>query len=318
MVRLYNKTKIASAVTLAVAAPVAILASQRSTVSAADVNFNVDIPEVITMSIAEPTTWASGSLTYNSTSGKYESSLLKNKVTVSAQTNNAVGVTVSMYTNNTNLVNQANSSYTIPTLDGSYAESSFPVNAWGYSKNGTDYSPLSTTAIGVLATATGTSASQDVYFGARANNDKQSGTYAQTVYFTAVTGTVDTSTNPTVPSTPTPAPANPTDNNAVYDSTVGSTTGTVTGSTRRTTRTTDGSGTSSTTGEQKVTTTQVSAGNTTSSYTQAQGVTTSTSSVDGGASVATALGIAAAVAATSGTVFFLLAKRKKDEDEEEQ
>lgn len=314
MVRLYNnKTKIASAVTLAVIAPVAILASQSSNVSAEDVTFNVDIPEVITMSIAEPETWASGNI----------NTLLKNKVTVSARTNNSVGVTVSMYATNTNLVNQANSSYTIPTLTGSYSTSNFPANYWGYSVNSAQssddsgtYSPLSSSAIGVFSSTTGTEASRDVYFGAKADSTKPSGTYAQTVYFTAVTGTVNTET-PVIPTPPTPATPDPTSDEATYDSTVGATnsSNTVIGSTTYTTRSVPSSTSSS--NETRTTTTHVSAGNTTASYANAQGVTTTSSSSDSGASVATALGVAAAVAAASGTAFFILAKRKKDDDEEE-
>ena len=323
MVRLIHKTKIASAVTLAVAAPVAVanIIAPAYADNPQNVDFNVNVTEVLTVSITDPASWASGELS-NKVGDRYVSDLLRNKVNVSASTNNPVGVTVSMYTNNTNLVNQANNTITIPTLASTTTAGNFPTNYWGYSLNDNgsnteaNYGALTTSASPIrvfttVGTASTSSGSQDIYFGAKADDTKDSGTYEQTVYFAAVTGTI-TEDNPEVPVNPAPATPDPIDNNPSYDSTVGSTNGTTT----YTTRTTSGTGTSSTSGKTKTTTTEVSSGNTTSSYAAAQGVTTK-SGIDGGSSVAIALGVASAVAATSGIFFFVAAKRRKDDDDEE-
>lgn len=323
MVRLIHKTKIASIATLAVAAP-AVLASISMPAHAdnpQNVDFNVNVAEVLTVSITDPASWASGELS-NKVGDKYVSNLLRNKVNVSASTNNAVGVTVSMYTENTNLVNQTNNSYTIPTLASQTVASSFPVNYWGYSKDDTvsgsdsaNYYPLTSSAspirlFSTVGTASTGSGSQDVYFGAKADNTEQSGTYAQTVYFVAVTDTVDSETNPEVPINP--AEPSTVDEIAEYKPTTGSTS-----YTRR-----YSSNTGSTTpnpnpvsGDTKTNRTEVSKGDTTNSYAAAQGVTTK-SGIDGGSSVAVALGVASAVAATSGILFFVAAKRRKDDEDE--
>lgn len=313
MVRSIHKIKIASIATLAVATPALVLASMAKADNPQNVDFNVNVAEVLTVSITDPASWASGDLSYNSTSGKYESNLLTNKVTVSAVTNNAIGVTVSMYADDTNLINQTNNSNTIATLSGATTSAAFPVNAWGYSTDdGSNYGAMttSTTPVQVLSTvgtASTSNGTKDVYFGARANNDKLSGTYKQTVYFAAVTGTIDTD-NPVVPVNP--SQPDPVNNTPTYQPTAGVGTG---GQTRYTSRSTAGSGSTAT----KTTTTEVSKGDTTSSYAPAHGVTTSTSSsIDGTSSLATALGVAAGVAAVSGISFFVLAKRKKDDDED--
>lgn len=284
-----------------------------------NLNFQVDIDESITVSVTDPTTWASGPI----------DTFLRNKVNVSATTNNGIGVTVSMYTNNTNLLNLAKydspsatpdtskpTTY-IPTLASSTTATAFPANRWGYSVNDTDggegsanYNALTTSAT-QLFTTVGTqdisSGQKDVYFGAKANSTMQSGTYAQTVYFAAVTGTID-SNNPAIPdpqsSSSTPDPTNQV---AHYSS--------VTGQTTYTTRTATGSGTDPVTGSKDVTTTTVTSGDVTSNYNSPHGVTTTTTN---SSALAGVLAASAAVAVVSGTAFIIAAKRRSDDDEEEK
>ncbi|MBR3324171.1 hypothetical protein IKG24_01360 [Candidatus Saccharibacteria bacterium] len=316
MVRSIHKIKIASAVALTTAVPTLALVATSVPVKASDdqenVNFNVNVAEVLTVSITDPASWASGDL--HQSGSAMVSDLLQNKVTVSAMTNNATGVTVSMYTPNTNLVNQSTSSQTIPTLTSATTAANFPVNRWGYSLDGgANYNAITKSASQVfttVGTSSTSSGSEDIYFGAKADNTKKSGTYAQTVYFAAVTGTID-SGNPKIPTDPsTPDPIN---NNPSYDSNTGNP---ATGQTTYTRRTTSGSGSSPVSGAKKTTTTEVSKGDTRSSYQPAQGVTTTTSSssIDGSSSLATALGVAAGVAAVSGAAFFVAAKRRKDDE----
>ena len=286
-----------------------------------NVDFNVNVNEALTVSITSPTSWASGNI----------DELLRNKVTVSALTNNNNGVTVSMYAANTNLQNTTSYSSSdattyIPTLDAdTYTHDTFPTNAWGYSladsaigTGSASYLPMTTSSspVTVLASNLGTTGTQDVYFGAKASAAKQSGTYAQTVYFVAVTDTIDTGPNPSNPSNPTtPSTPSEPDSTPVYTANTGNP---ATGQTTYTRRTTAGSGTSPVSGATETTTTQVTKGDTRSSYVNAAGVTSKTAATGTTTSSSniSTLGIAlasvAGVTAASGILFLVVAKRRKD------
>ncbi|MDO5480383.1 MAG: hypothetical protein Q4F58_01785 [Candidatus Saccharibacteria bacterium] len=330
MVRSLHKTKILFVVALILAAPAVILSSAKAA-NPENLDLQVNIAEALEITVTNPTSWAKGGLTYNSTSGNYESDFLRNKVSVSAKTNSPKGMTVSMYTkNDTDLrntvsYNSSSANTYIPTLASSSTVSAFPVNYWGYSTAHIDpvagttdtthdndaglttavYNPLSTSAIQLFKTtgASNDDIGEDVYFGAKADNTKDSGTYARTVYFAVVTNNPDGST-PTIPPT-NPSTPDPVNEYAHYNSTTGSTT--------YTSRTTSGSGTDSVTGEMENTTTEVTAGDITTTYAQAYGVTSSST----GSALATAFAVAAGVSAVSGFAFFVAAKRKKDDDDEE-
>lgn len=325
MVRSLHKTKILFAVATILATPAYILSSAKAA-NPENVQFQVNIAEALTLTITDPTDWAEGNLTNtNPTTGNLESDFLRNKVNVAAKANSGIGITVSMYTKgdtdlrNTATYSSSDASTSIPTLNSTSGISvqpgtngaNFPTNYWGYSVDDTTtlnpsshYQPLSTSAIQLFTTVgsspvpVGVEQSQDVYFGAKADQTKQSGTYTRTVYFAAVTGTIDT-TNPDIPTNPsTPDPIN---NAAHYSSAVGQTT--------YTQRSTTGSGTGAT----DATATQVTQGDVSTTYAQAYGVTSSNSSA-----LATAFAVAAGVAATSGIFFFVAAKRRKDDDEDEE
>lgn len=288
---------------------VAMLANPIKNVSATDpsVTFNVNITEILTVSVAKPTTWASGAM----------NELLRNKISVSAKTNNYYGVTMSMYAdgltlNNTKTYDNTKEATYINTLDAStYTHGTFPDDAWGYSIEDTDagntsapYLPIVTEANAVtLISRTpddmGTTYSKDVFFGAKATNAKNAGTYAQVVNFVAVTGLIDTEENPQIPDNP--STDNPSNEIATYNSSRNTTT--------YTSRTTD------TTNNTTTNTTQVTNGNTVSTYTDPAGVVTSS---NGATALATGLAVAAGVTATSGTLFFILAKRRDDDDDEEE
>ena len=95
MVRSTHKTNIIF-ISLITALSLILAGSSMSTpVSATDpqVTFNVNLTEVLTVSITNPTSWATGAT----------DTLLRNKVTVSALTNNYYGATVSMYAADTAL-----------------------------------------------------------------------------------------------------------------------------------------------------------------------------------------------------------------------
>ncbi len=283
-----------------------------------NITFRAEIAEALTVTLQTPATWASGNVsTYDSTNDRYVSDLLRNKVNVTIATNTEAGYSVSMYTQtNTNLLNQTDNTSTISTLDKSYTASAFPANAWGYSiddnasgSSSANYNAMSTSAIPLFSSTTGAT-SQDVFFGAKADSSKPSGTYSKAVIFSAVTGVV-TPTVPTNPVTP-EVIADSNNSTATYNSApAGDSTA---GATTYTTRTQSGSGTSSVSGAVNTTTTQVTKGDTTSSYQAAAGVNTSS---DGeGTPLAATLAAAAVASAVAGVGFYALAKRNKDDDEE--
>ena len=305
MVRSIHKTNIFFGI--AVTALATILIGSSSVSADQSVTFNVNLVEVLTVSLTEPTAWASGQV----------DTLLRNKVTVSALTNNYYGAAVSMYADDTRLENitsgynsSDNSTY-IDTLDNdTYTYNSFPNNAWGYSLQDADnpvsnasYLPITLVANPVeviprTQATTGTNYSKDVFFGAKATSAKQAGTYAQTVNFVAVSG-VDTD----------PVPTPSTDNT---DSEIASHTPRYNTTTNRTTYTTRTATNNNTT---TTTTTHVNPGNTINTYANAAGVTASS---NGASNIVTALAVAAGVTAVSGITFFVLAKRDRDDDEEEE
>ena len=273
----------------------------------------VNVAEVLTVSLSKPSTWASGNV----------GELLRNKITLSVISNNPSGYTASMYTNNTNLVNKsASSSAIIPTLASATTHGTFTTNSWGYSIEDTvdgsdsaNYYAMTTSSnpIKVLEDGDNVDDEIDVYFGAKADATKDSGTYAQTVIFSVVSGVIDAEDNPAVPENPvTPG----TSDEVAYteggdEPYYGNSS---TGATRYTTRSTSGTGTSSVSGAVSTTTTEVTSGNTTASYSTPQGVTTTSKSSGDNLLPAILVGTAA-VAAISGGVF-LAASRRKDEDEE--
>ena len=317
MVRSIHKINIIFIITLLVVGAIIMLQNGSFVNADTNVDFNVNVTEALTVSISTPTSWASGNA----------SDFLRNKVTVSALTNNNNGVTVSMYAadttlNNTETYSAGDATTYIPTLDNTdYTTNTFPANAWGYSLTDTvagtnaSYLPMTTSSdpIEVFTSTLGSQGTKDVYFGAKSSTAKKSGTYAQTVYFAAVTGTIDPSTNPSNPTNPS-EPSQPNDT-PVYTNNTGNP---ATGQTTYTRRATTGSGSSSVSGSTENTTTQVSKGDTRSSYVKAAGVTSTTPTTTSSESISTlgiALASAAGVAAVSGAIFLVVAKRRKDDDD---
>ncbi|MBR2836978.1 hypothetical protein IKE79_01320 [Candidatus Saccharibacteria bacterium] len=232
------------------------------------------------------------------------------------------------------------SSMIIPTLSANTKRSAFN-NQWGYSlasytktgdnslsslvgddeSNGgdgntnSDYRALvnvNGTPIVVLKTSSPTDDSagqQTVYFGAKADSNKASGTFANTVVFSVVGGVItDDNDNPNDnPITPL-HPATPDDTVAVnpsYNSTYDYTTYTST--------TTAGSGSNQT----KTTTTTVTQGDTRTSYAAPQGVISSFLGFCEESPLAAGLVIAAVVSALGGLAFFVVAKHKKDKEDDD-
>lgn len=302
---------------------------------AVNTSFQVNVVESLSVSLTTPDSWASGSI----------NTFLRNAVGVDVTSNNSAGFTASMYadtdaTDSVSLVNASKSDATIPTMTASQQRSAFTANHWGYSlqKNadgttnpngdtgtesgdaeGQGYGssssyynpvPVQSSAVTIIdgASTPKTSASQYVYFGAKADITQPAGAYEGTVIISVVSGATNgTPVDPdTKPSTDTQG------DNPYYTSTNG-----YAGSTSGATvyNTSSSSAAAGTTTQ----TTEINPGDTRTAYRNPAGVTeNTTSSINSSTPLATGLAVTAAVAATSGTIFFILAKRKKDDEEDEE
>lgn len=324
--------------------------------------FQVNVGEILTVKVTEPTSWASGDLTYDNPSSKYVSGLLTNVVSLAVQSNNNAGFQATMVTNETSansgtdLVNEDDNTQKISTLSTATSTSAFPANAWGWGKTTaiggtapTTYNPLkaSNETPSVLLSATsGESGGTDIYFGAKANNDKASGTYARTVVISVVSGVHDDTapTTPTNPTDPSDAPTTPgttggnsnsgttTSGGTSYDYTTNYAYNSgATGGASGNAGTTIYNNTYTQSSNPTTTTTysEVSAGNNTSNYSSSYkaplGETeTTVASVNEGTPVAAGIAAAAGVAAVAGAAFFAVAHRNAklsaddyDDDEED-
>lgn len=271
---------------------------------AADTNFQINVGEFIAISLDSPENWATGEI----------NTLLRNKVVLNVETNYPGGFQAYMASkDDTNLVNQTKELSYIETLSAATTAGAFPTNRWGYSLDDTDagtdeasYRAMRTSAISLISKAQSeNTTSRDVYFGAKAGMNQDSGTYANTVVFTVVSGVVDDIETPDDDPV-VPRDTETTNPSVAYDSSNDRTVYT-------STSTQAGTGTGSVSGSKNTTTTHISKGDTTSSYAPPHGV--STSSVGEGTPLATGLAITAGIAAMTGIGFFIAAKRGDNDDE---
>ncbi len=293
------------------------------TTSPCDTKFQVNVRETLAVQITTPTSGATGDI----------NEFLRNKVSMTVTTNSTGGFTASMYSKtNTNLAHETLSDTTIPTLSDYSTRSAFPANRWGYSlstgsyiggsssyndtdagKSSSRYYPLVSTSSSPLTILNGaagtTTGSQDIYFGAKANATKPSGTYANTVVISVVTGAIDSNTNPITPVNPaTPTPASTSGGVAYHSAPTG---GSSAGTTVRTVY--------SDTSDTKTETSEVSEGNNVNGYQQAHGVIEETeANIASNSTLAATLATAATLAASSGMFFFIAAKRREDDDDEDE
>ena len=264
---------------------------------------NVNINEILTVAITRPKTWASGPI----------DQLLTNKVSVSITSNNPAGFTATMKsaTTNANLVNQSNSSSVITPLSSETATSNFTTNKWGYNVVSSDAAAPTSyfgmvgsngTPIQIASAQTASeSVTKDIYFAAKASGSVASGTYANNVIISVVSGVIDPSNNPTTPTNPITPSDDPQPDNS---NTNGETNhgNTANGAVVATTTTSDSTTTTTTT----------------ESYAKPAGVTESTiANVDNGNSLTTGLAMTAGASAAAGTIFFILAKRRRNDEEDD-
>lgn len=289
----------------------------------ANMNFQANVKEALSVSITVPEDWVTGDI----------NTLLRNKVTLNVYSNNINGFTASMTTDDeyTDLAHTTleptSDNLIIPTLSSDWTRSDTSTsNFWGYSINDDDetgtYSPLVGLGSGPITLISRTESidednpitSRDIYFGAKADATKVAGTYSKTVVISVVSGMVapDDPTNPVIPDNPVTPTSNPGASdpsaNPSYSSTYNRTAYT-------TTTSNPGTGNDDAT---TTTTTNIDEGDTVNYYKNPQGVKNSDGSGDGSNNsiLTTALATTAAVAAGAGTLFFILAKRKKDDEDD--
>lgn len=308
MLRSSSKIKIFGALVSLFVAPVCGASATQVT---ENTQFRVNVNDTLSVSITAPDNWATGDI----------NQFLRNRILVSATTNNAAGLTASLSTKtvNNSLVNTRKSTFTIPSLASNVTEtvSGFPVNRWGFSTDddvaapraNAEYEevPTSDAPYPILETFAPGTASQNVYFGAKADATKASGTYRSTIVISVVTGVIDDE-DPTDPGYNPIPPVNPGTDETPDDGEP-----TYNPSTNYTTYTTTTENNDDTT----TTTTEVSKGDNRAQYANPQGVRTTTT-VEEGSPLGIALATTAAVAGTTGFIFFIIAKRRKDDDEEEE
>ena len=301
---------------------VAIVFTTSSVASATTQNtiFQVNLQESLTVSLTVPDEGDSGSLTYDSTSDKWVSGLLRNVVNLNVTSNNPAGFTASMTSDSTTSAALANkkatlSSDTIPTLSADWTRNNTAnTKFWGWSINDSSetgtYHQIAlknaTPNTVIPATNAAGTVNQNIYFGAKADSTIASGTYEGTVIISVVTGVITTpednpNNNPVIPDNPVD-PSNLTPNTPTYNSG---------------TNVTAYTSTSSNTNNTSTNTTKLNPGNTVSySYADPAGVTTTV--VNEGTPLATGLAVTSAIAATTGIFFLIAAKRRKDDDDEEE
>lgn len=297
----------ASIVLVLIGTPFFLFPPRFSTAFAAnpsETTFQVEVKEVLSVSITTPTSWAHGNI----------NQFLRNKVTLDVTSNHIDGFTASMISTDANsrlYHSSKNSVYLAPLPNNDTIRSSFTDNRWGFSLDDDDsnegagsdsshYSPVSASSgnPNVLisnAQSLSSPGPLDIYFGSKSDITQASGTYSGTINFYVVSGIINENTNPNPPVNPATDVAN---GDTVTDTTNNRVVSTVI-----------------TSNDQDDTTTTTT---TISQYADPAGVTDSTSSnIYDGSMLTTGLAVTASIAAASGLTFFILAKRKKDDDEEE-
>lgn len=286
--------------------------AEACTTSPCNTTFQVNVKESLTVSVTPDYTENTGD----------PGNLLRNKITVSVASNNGNGFVVGLNSGNNTatLLNASQSDVSLSTLSADWTRSSSTTNFWGYSIDDSSSTgtykqvPISSATPAQLFNSTQGN-TKDIYFGAKADSSKASGTYIGTVVISVVTGitTIAAPSNPVTPTSDTVIG----DNNATY---VAAPAG----------NTTDGATvytTTSTSGGLTTTTTQVSDGDNTASYSSPLGETyrnsgsnnISETNIETNSSTASAIAITAGALAAAGAVSLLIAgkRRKDDEDETE-
>ncbi len=154
-----------------------------STFAEDGVDFSISVSEAVLQLTVPPT--ASIELNPISSSAVFNTT----ELTVNVATNNMNGYTLTMSVPTTDLVHDALANTVIPTLSAASVEADFPANAWGYKVVGNEYQPVLLTnapASWILEEPTN-GTNHTMTLAAKVDGTKPSGTYENTLTFTAVT-----------------------------------------------------------------------------------------------------------------------------------
>ncbi|MBR3386008.1 hypothetical protein IKG68_00330 [Candidatus Saccharibacteria bacterium] len=163
-------------------------------------NFTVTSTRTLTLSLSN--TNVSLNLTPSAT-GEF-SSTASNPLTITVSTNNDTGFNLNMTTTTTNLTRTTPLSGSFPVIEtlgssGSitateFAESASTTNKWGYSLDGTNFNPV-TTSKSILSRTTadidGSPTTANLTFGVKLNNSIPQGDYKTTLNFIATAYPID-------------------------------------------------------------------------------------------------------------------------------
>ena len=162
------------------------------------VTFRALVNEVLTVSISEPESWATGGLT-NKVGNRNYSDLLRNRFGLTIYSNNPAGFSVLMNTASVAgaLVNThaSLSSDTIPMLTSNWTrEDTLRTKFWGYSINDDNedgtyraFAKSGEAPTEILAVDEASMSTVNLYFGAMADDTITSGTYEETIIINVVT-----------------------------------------------------------------------------------------------------------------------------------
>lgn len=157
-----------------------------------DANFQVNIPEILTITVTRPNEWATGDV----------DTFLRNVVNLKVVTNSSAGFAATMTSGSTTIEGAAlantyaGSTTTIPMLTGSWTRSNTTIKKfWGYSMDDSTYNAVAlknaATPSPLFSSTTAGTIAKDIYFGAKADETVDSGVYKGTIIISVVTGVTD-------------------------------------------------------------------------------------------------------------------------------
>lgn len=263
--------------------------------------FNVDVKEILSVSITTPESPTEGDV----------DELLTQQISVSVTSNNASGFVAGIRASNADATLVGSNGGTLTNLESSSSVTSFPAGKWGYSLDTTTYNSLpdyNKTPDTLFYRSSAGTASTTVNFAAKTGYNNPAGTYTGAVNIAVVSGRTSFDTTDPVVDPVGPEPTDPseaTGTNPYYYTGKSVTT--------YTTRT-QSSGT-------ETIATEISNGDNRARYTAPQGEsqkTTGTDNLQNGMSLPVILAVTSAVSAAAGLGFFIVAKRREEEDEEDE
>jgi hypothetical protein len=131
--------------------------------------FNIRVDPSIELAIDNN----SPSILLDSPDGEIHQSVINATIT----TNNPTGYTIAVLMNNSNLINQSNPNYVIPTLEENVLPADFAINRWGILKQDSYYHPASSGMIISTSSDPATNVDEQITFGVRINAEMPSGVY---------------------------------------------------------------------------------------------------------------------------------------------